>query len=605
MSTGRTYQEEIILVGLAVLILAAWVVGELIHTWTHVTLSVDTIAYDLPVIGHWIQSGSVWPVTELFPLQTHGTYPQSSDLVLAAAILPFHNDAFLRFPAYGAFALTWVALYAAGRAAGAVRSLAVLFATAFMVLPTTAWLPEVDPPDVIGLAAFAVGLLFCLRRARTGRTSDLMLAAVGLGFAAGSRWYFSSAVAVLGLGWALLTVLRGFPLAGRVVRVRWHAAAIFLATVLVTGGFWLVRNWVKTGDPFFPVRIALGSFTVFNAPHDIYRAEQGFSIAHYLTNGPVLRHYFLPAWRETLSLGGLILLIPALACLGIPRFRRNSPAASLLLLLAATSIVLAGLYFLTPYSAFGSAGHPTQASDNVRYALPAMCLMVPIGAVLVGYWPRWARLIVSFAIVPATLLGADRAYRVLNTGRSALAFGITFVVAAMLTAFVVPRRFALSRLRRWSIIGAVTGSIIVTLGAYAIQHRLNSSRYAPYDPTFAWVGRQSTRIRIGLAGSFNFKTVPPAWPLFGKHIENTVEFVGRLHQGHLTQFRTRIAWLRAVRSDRLDFLEITLGTPPPPTSDQEVSWAAESHFPVLARSSHFEVVKVIWATPSRGITRDS
>jgi hypothetical protein len=94
----RWRSPEAGLVAVAALALLAWMAAELLHAGAAVTTSTDTISYDLPVIGRWIQSGSIWPVTELFPLQTHGTYPQTANLILAGFILPFHNDAFARLP---------------------------------------------------------------------------------------------------------------------------------------------------------------------------------------------------------------------------------------------------------------------------------------------------------------------------------------------------------------------------------------------------------------------------------------------------------------------------------------------------------------------------
>ena len=77
-------------------VLATWLIAELLTFAAKPPLAVDFTSYDLPIIGRWIQSGSVWHLTELFPLQTHGTYPQTADLVLAAFVLPFHNDALVR-----------------------------------------------------------------------------------------------------------------------------------------------------------------------------------------------------------------------------------------------------------------------------------------------------------------------------------------------------------------------------------------------------------------------------------------------------------------------------------------------------------------------------
>jgi hypothetical protein len=79
--------------------------------------------------------------------------------------------------------------------------------------------------------------------------------------------------------------------------------------------------------------------------------------------------------------------------------------------------------------------------------------------------------------------------------------------------------------------------------------------------------------------------------MFGPRIENPVAFVGRLHDGQLTQYRNRADWLRAIRRGHFDVLEIAIGRAPPPTTDVEVSWAAQEHLPVIQRSARFELVR--------------
>jgi hypothetical protein len=497
--------------------------------------------------------------------------------------------------------LTGAASFAAARVAGAARISSALAAVSFLAMPTVLWDAEVGGPDAIGLAAVLTGLVFLIRLTRTGRGSDLVLAGVGLGLAAGSRWYYSSAVAVLVVVWALVTLISGFPLAEWQSRAgqRVRSAGGLLIVVLATSGFWLLRNWVQADDPFYPVRIQIAGTTIWNAPHDVYRAISGFSIADYLGNSSILSHYIVPAFRKALSLAGL-LVVAAAAAGGVSSFsrtRQKDRQSATVLLLVTTSLLLAIVYVFTPYSAFGPKNRPSLTWVNVRYALPALGVAVPAAAVAATWWPRWARTMLALGVLVAAILGIHQADSVLGTTHADLAGGVAIVLAAVVAAGLARRRSATRGVmpgsrRRVLAMAALPVIAVVVAGGYALQHRLNASRYAAYDPTSAWVQHHPAPLRVGLAGSFNFQGVSPAWAMYGTRIQNSVAFVGRLKGGYLTQYTSRAQWLRAVRRGRFDVLEIFTGHSPYPTTDNEVVWAEQAHFPVITRSSRFELVNV-------------
>ncbi len=173
-------RADIVLALTAVIAVSTWVFAELVHTGGHPVTGGDALAFDLPIIGQWIQTGSVWHITELIPYQAHGTYPQSGHLLLAAFVLPFHNDAFVRLPGYLYAGVTGATTYGIARELRAPRSTAAVFAAMFVSLPMNGLDLENWLPDTVGSAAFAAGLLFLIRQTRTKRRSDLVLAGLGL-----------------------------------------------------------------------------------------------------------------------------------------------------------------------------------------------------------------------------------------------------------------------------------------------------------------------------------------------------------------------------------------------------------------------------------------
>jgi hypothetical protein len=587
---------------LAVLATAAWILAELFHALGSPPSSVDLISYDLPVIGRWIQTGSIWHITELFPLQTHGTYPQNAHLVLAAAaILPFHNDALLRFVNYPFLPFAGVAVYGIARELRAPAATATTFAAMFAAFPTIASDVEAGPLDTVALAAFASGVLFLVRHMRNRRSAELVLAALGLGFAAGAKWYLSSAVAALVAIWAVWSLV-----AARDKRRELLRAGSLILIVCAASGFWLVRNLVQAGDPFYPVRVTVFGVKIFNAAPDIYRAIAGWSIAHYLGDPAVLRHYIGPALRKALGLPGLLTLAGVVWALvsSSARLRRRPRRSrdNRLLFLAASAVVLAVIYVLTPYTAFGLKGRPVLAWVNVRYLIPALVLAVPATAAVVGRVGRQLRHVLELAALAATLQGLRQAYDLLATGHTALAAGVAVVLTASVAAWLwragAVRAPALTRSPATTTAVALASAVALLTAGYAVQRRLNRDRYGSADPAYAWIDSHGAGHKIGLAGSWDFNGISPAWPMFGARIGNQVAFVGRLYRGQLTQYRRRSRWLQAVRQGRYDLVLIARNPPQQGTFGDELRWAAEARLPIVISSQRFELVRTTRAGPT-------
>src|SRR5205085_10586979 len=171
--------------------------GALLHFARKTYGATDLISFDLPALAGWVQTKSLWHITELFPFQTHGTYPQNSILTLLSVSLPFRNDAFLRAIVYPAVPLAGLAVYALGRELRAPASTAALAGAVFAACPVVAAAAEGAALDAIATVMFATGVYFLVRSVRTAARGDLVLAGLGLGFALGAKWYHLTAVAAV------------------------------------------------------------------------------------------------------------------------------------------------------------------------------------------------------------------------------------------------------------------------------------------------------------------------------------------------------------------------------------------------------------------------
>ena len=144
----------------------------------------------------------------------------------------------------------------------------------------------------------AVALLLGDRPGPAGPISGgaLLVAGIATGLALGAKLSFALPVAVL-----LAGVVAFAPRGGRR-----RAALLALGPTLVTGGFWYLRDFAYTLNPF-PYVHALGPIDL-PGPDEGLNGGPPFSVAHYLTDGRVWDDWFLPGLRDQVGHVWFVLL---------------------------------------------------------------------------------------------------------------------------------------------------------------------------------------------------------------------------------------------------------------------------------------------------------
>ena len=549
-------------------------------------VGVDPLTFHLPNIGRWIQLQSMWQIDQFVPLLAHGNYPNNGDVVLLSTVLPWHNDFLVRLPITFYLVTTAIAVFAVARELRAPLAASVLAGAAVVSLPVVgiATIPRALP-DALMWTTFACGVLFLLRHARTSRRSDLVLAGIALGIAAGTKWYGVSSVAVVVVIW----------LGARLVRERGAgggAGGALRDTVLVGGlsflGMlpWLARNLALSDNPVFPLQVAPFGLTIFDAPPDVIRDEVGFAIVDYARDGGVL-------WQlageivEGLGIAPIVCGLALAGTLVLARRRGRTPDGRVLAF-AAGAIALGLLYTITPATALGVKGDPSLAHANTRYAVPALILAVPVAAWLAGRLPRvagLAGLALEAALTVGALLGAYRGYEVHGLRDVAL--------AATGLALLATAGGVLYRLRERRIVlvaAALTAALVGLAAAHRIEDRINDGRYVGIDRAVDGLLRIAPADkRIALASDWSVAGLSPVWPAFGTRIDNDVEFVGEFRRGFLTPYRTAAGFQAALRRGRYDVLVVGRGFfPPQSTPEQE--WAMQAGWRTVALSPRLRVL---------------
>lgn len=553
-------------------------------------LHIDALAFHLPGVVRWMQGGSIWQMNEFLPRFPTGAYPSNGDVVFLAMMLPWRGDAFVRLAEVPWLALTGIAIYAIAIELRASRGTAVLFAA--MVLAVRAIssfaLVQLDP-DTFLLGTFGCAALFLVRNLRHRCRAESMLAGVGLGLAFGTTWYGVAAAVALLAVWGAVSLLRRTRAATLASQ-----ALLISATGLLFGGVWLLRNWVLTGDPFYPGRIAF-----FRPPVDLYLKLYGYSLFDRIGQPGVWGQYVLPDLRAAIGGPGIVLLIGLLAVVvTLVRRRRvlRELTESATLLLTSAAILIAVIYIFTPATAQGTraAPFPGLVGGNSRALMPALVLAAPAVAWVASRLGRWGSLF-ELAAAAATVDGLEQTFDLPAGGL------VLFALEAALVLVVLRLGIAWWRSRPRPMRGQVAiaaglalAVVIVGIGERGQRH-FYRYRYAGMDPAVGWVIAHAPRgNRIGVAGDWTSGVLPsPVLPLFGPRFRNQVAYVGRMDVGTLIRYSRESSFLSAVRRGGYDLLLV--GTAPSPFGPAVApTWALATGFRRVAASGRF----ILFASPS-------
>jgi hypothetical protein len=536
-------------------------------------------------------------------------YPQNSELLHAVGVLFTGRDTLSLFVNFGWLAIAFLAAWCIGRPY-AKGPLSVVAAGVILECHTLVVRePGAAKNDLMAaallLAAIAVLVNAWALHGREGRLAPgWPFAAAGLaaGLAVGTK---STAVAMAAALTIAVVVLAP---AGR----RWAAFGWWVLPAFAGAGFWYLRNLIVSGNPL-PQVTSLGPVSLPH-PERLQTGRPDFSVAHYLTDTSVWRHYFGPGLDQAFgSLWPLVVVGAiagaALALLwGADRIVRCAGAVALFGLLA---------YLFTPLGAAGVEGEPVGFGINIRYAIPALlagAALLPLGvsglagalrrsgllrrekvaggstpvegsapvgggaggpaggsAVSLGDW-------VLLGVLLAVMVLTNRADAVLRDPNRL--FGL--LVAAV--AVLVPAALLLARRRgaaRAAAIGLAALAVVVVAIGYPVQRDYLRDRFRlgadipgmHLDHAYNWA-RDVRDSRIGLAGTTAGFL---GYGFFGNDLSNEVRYLGEKGpHGAFNAIPDCRAFRAAVNDADLDYLVtspfLNFVEPGHPVFSPEATW---------------------------------
>jgi hypothetical protein len=210
----------------------------------------EVSAYHLPEAVEILRSASLKAWDGNFP----HTFPANASLYAAfffsflpEKIVSAANLLFLFPLAAGTYTLS--------RQAGADRNASLLVACGLLSVPMIAFSSVELSADIGGIAFIVPAMSLVLMRG-IDRKVALGLAGASAGLALGFK-----SVHLISIGFLGLVILAAGRAPGRQGMRRWRdnlsGACLFGAGVLLTSGFWLLRNYSEFGNPFYPVSLPL------------------------------------------------------------------------------------------------------------------------------------------------------------------------------------------------------------------------------------------------------------------------------------------------------------------------------------------------------------
>ncbi|MBS1678334.1 MAG: hypothetical protein JST08_13225 [Actinobacteria bacterium] len=511
----------------------------------------DSLWYHMPFSADIFQSHSTTGMHHVETVFVNWFYPQNSELLHAIGILAIGRDTLSLFINFGWLAVTFLAAYCVGRPYG--RGIPTTIVAAILVGCHTLVVrePGAAKNDLMAAALLLAGVAILVeawnaqeddRRALYGWPPAAAGLAVGL--AAGTR------LTVFAFAAALSVVVIVLAPSGR----RWKAAGWWFVSGLVGGGYWYLRNVIVSGSPI-PEVTKLGPISPPH-PERLQEGRPGYSIAHYLTDTGVWRHYFVPGVHDAFGVLWPLILVGALAACLLAIF---SGRDRLIRWLGGCALFALVAYLFTPLGAAGVEGAPVGFAINIRYVIPALLaalVLLPLPRFLDGEKRQWGLI----AVLTLVYLITDRPDDGLHDKARLFALAFVIVFVGVPALIWLARRDGLSG----RLVAAALAALAVAAVAlgYPVQRHYLNHRFANVtaatsipgmnlDDAYRWA-RGVRDSRIGLAGT---TAGFAGYGFYGPDLSNRVIYLGEPGpHGAFDAISTCQGFREAVNAADLDYL---------------------------------------------------
>ncbi len=255
------YDDRRISPATRIIIILATLTAAALWTWGWVSPPPpwDSFVYHLTFPASWIKAGAIYPVTVPFGDQGGTYFPSNTELIYMWILQYFAQDFATNILQWFLLAMAGTAVFRIARHLGAVRDSAICAGVAVFFIPGMAHQSVASEVDIAFSTFFCTALYFLLRWDSHPRNRHAAL------FACATAGLFLGTKSIA-LVWTLFFLA---PIA--LYSFIRHRKPLLLITgafaVIATGGFWIVRNFILTGNPVFPLTIELMGHVIFDGAY--------------------------------------------------------------------------------------------------------------------------------------------------------------------------------------------------------------------------------------------------------------------------------------------------------------------------------------------------
>jgi len=264
----------------------------------------DGPIYHLYFAARWWKAGRVFLVAAPFG-ETAATYfPANGDLWFTWLMATWGGDRLAKVGQVPFLVLAGWAAFGCARLLGAGRSASVV-ATLLFVSSTLFLSYSFEPNvDTIFVAGYLVAAYFFLRVSLgAGDTAAVVLGALAAGLAMGTK-----AVGVVFIPPLLVLAIGGTLVQSGATRTKIVRALAIALVPLVSGGYWLIRNGLVTGNPVYPLEVRWWGHTVWHGwygPEVMRFSPDYIAFTNWRALGDTLSYVLdprlLPLWIGSLA----------------------------------------------------------------------------------------------------------------------------------------------------------------------------------------------------------------------------------------------------------------------------------------------------------------
>jgi len=308
---------------------------------------IDSLVYHIPIARHILTHGwSTVPNIE----QGWGYYPAVGETILAGLLLI--SGSLMNLFNILAVALVFFVSVLLGKAFGLRPNSSLVYAAAVSLLQPALRLVNTQTVDIWFqfFALLSVLLLTSVRKS----LSSLLASGIVLGLLAGTKYSGPFVVLLI-----LLFFRRNYR------GIQFSRLVPAILSLLVLGGFWYVRNWFLSGNPFFPANLKFFGISL--------RGETSNSITDWF---PLKTALFYPGGFRIFLTSlvseyavWLVFLGYFLLRLFADKVVRKAPESKEAMRITLLGVTLFVLYFFIP-------GWPKNMLSDLRYTLPGISLMI-------------------------------------------------------------------------------------------------------------------------------------------------------------------------------------------------------------------------------------